>query len=428
MNIATETANARGRLSGEPVRSDPLAIDPFGATPHFASRLDGLGGTLLSENPGYVFLTLNVAPALGAVKFDIQLHDLYATTGTLVLRVLATSVFPGAGSVPVLTSTFLLADLPAKGGKAHVEFFARRNMFYALEASIDDDSDARADAISILLDRRDDSDGANARFLSDRGEGRAAGVLRSRVCATPTMVSTRAPRLAQPISQVMTTGQFSEAAFSDWMIELRQPAESDPARWADAYILQTLRHYDAVSAGATALGIGPAQSALPAYLAGRDCTILAATVHSDIVSDTDPGIALEGLVHSDLCPMDRFEQAVHTTVFERTAMPPGLRNFDFIWVNEGGDFGIDYGVIESFMIDVMGRLRVGGIVVYILPYVASSQIGGGAKRAGFSRIEIERLALSLVSYGHEVGQLAFGSNSASPAPNGLFGLIARRSQ
>ena len=401
-----------------------LAIDPFGAALHLSSRIGGLGGPYAGDDPSYVFGTAPVRPALGRVVFTVRFHELSATCGTLLLQVTAVSAHPGTHPMPMKTMAVPLADLAAAGGMQTMEIYCRRNMHYAITGNIYDETDAAASGLTVTFDSQVEEDvGAqdHGDFLVDLALGDGDS---EPIGSTGRLVALDPPSLVHPASQGWTNDQFSHPPFAEWMAVLRRPAEPTLANWVDAYTLQSLRRYGALRNGASGLGFGVMGQSLPALMASFGCQILATARHEDDLPDADPGLALEELLRPDLCPPSTFFDRVHFTTINLGALPEGLSGFDFVWSVGIADSCSTAAEFSQFVVGSMGCLKSGGTAVHLFR-LAGGDAPQGLGGLFLARTDIERVALLLVSHGHEVAQLKFarGPHTAAPVP---YGIVTRR--
>ncbi len=408
------------RAAWERDRYAPLPIDPFGAMPQWASRLPGLGRDEPAPDPGYVFETMIVRPALGPVVFSVGFHNLAATHGTLVLQIAAKPAHLRTPPQPIETRSVALAELAATGGHVELDIVSRKNMFYAVSGYIYDETDAVAGGISVSLDRREESDpdwevtggGSDARFAKAKPPP-----LRPQ----PELVTATDPTLATPVSQPMTVRQFGERAFTAWMSTLGRATERSAEAWQDVYILQALRYYGAPTDGGHGFAIETIPSTLPAYLTRQGCSILAASVGAMPPQG-------EGSSPSDAMPP---RDGVDRMQLEALTLPEELMDFEFLWTKGLPSTPGGREAFPHLVLDCMRCLKLDGIAVHIFDYEGMHAGQYRTKPTGlaYTRAEIERIALSLIAQGQEIAQLTFAAddqrraNRERPVP---FGLIARR--
>ncbi len=403
-------------------------IDAFGYAPNHASRIHGLGGSKPSADGAYVFCTVPVRSMPGPITFTIQFNDLQATCGTLVLQIFAVSAIPGVEATPSTATVISMADLARSGGLHHIETVGRRNMLYAVAGHIYDETDATAIGVTISLDQGLAPDPWEPRSIGPATGTRAPGVSAGGLHRAARLVSLAPPNLDNPVSQGWTAEQCRQRPFAEWMEVLHQPAQSTRINWAAAYILQSLRSFGALQSGAAGLGFGVLEQSLPAILAARGCSVLATAPHHDAAPDGDPALALEQRCRPDLCQRDRFFENVRFATVDSAAIPQTLRDFDFLWSAGMGDEAGTTEKFQHFVESSMHCLKPGGLAVHVFQWAPA---GGRRLHRGFvyDRPAIERIALSLISRGHEVAQLKFQYDARTSSKDGdavPFGLIARR--
>lgn len=404
-----------------------LPIDPFGVLPHVASRVTGLGGTQPADDAGYVFWTVFIRPVLGPVHFALHFHQLQATHGVLSIRIDALSDFPGLDPMLIKIIEVPLSDLAEKDGVIEIELISRPRFQYRLSGRIDGDTDARASILGVSLYPRERADPMMEPDAGVRAAP-ATGIVAPRLRERPEMVAIDRPTLTRPVSQPLTSAQFDEPTYSEWMSTLSQDAEPTELHWGEAFVLQALHHYGVPIDRARVLGFGDG-NALPAYFAGRGCSVLVAAVRPDAVPGRDPGLALKNLHRSELCSASRFFEAVDFGVVDIHALPPGVADFDFLWSFGVADTASGRAGFARFIQESLRCLRPGGMALHLFHYsgLVGSQPPPQAL-AGFGRAEIERIALSLIAQGQEVAQLKFDIGAPDRVSDaGIpFGLIARR--
>lgn len=402
-----------------------LPIDPFAAFPQLASGVAGLGGDATGDAPGYVFQSLDIYPVLGPNRFTLHFHGLSATRGTLTVRVRALSSHPALppfpAPMPLLELTVPLHELAAHGGLLHVDLVGRRNMGCTIGGTIDDATDARASALSLSIDPRARAAPPLPDAPVERVAPPAVATAPAERAGRPELAVIGVPQLARPVSQAMTAAQLRDPLVAAWSAALRQDGGDPAERWGHAIILQALRHYGVDLDAARGLGIVTRAHPLPSYFAGRGGTTLVAVTRPEDLGEADPGVTLERWHDPDLCSPRRYAEAVHLTLFDRLALPAMREPFDAIWSIDAWRSAPDR--FPPMVRGAMPWLRPGGVAVHLLPYAGT--LDHPADGRGLGRVEIERLALTLVADGHEVAQLDFALDPASRGAT-PFALIARR--
>ena len=414
---------------------EPLELDPFGFQPGATSRIAGLGGTAPTSDPDYAFHTTYVEAAPGRAIFTVQFHGLQAKLGTLVLRVHMVSSEPGARVRMANSERIALNRLIANGGEIKVQFEGFRDVSFALVGQIHGETDASAESVTITLDRPADP---NAR--GEHGaEARTTAFGKTPLQSAPILLSTTPPTLADPVSQIATAGQLREPVAGGWMARLRPKGTSGPEHWRKVYTLQALRRYGMLEEGALGLGFERSASGMPAALAALGTRIVAAF-------PTRPGAQLKpAALKRDLadrapCSKAVFDANVSARVVSWRRLPPDLVNFDFLWSARVNEMLFSVAAAAQFVEDAMACLRPGGLAVHTFGYdlAPSGRKIPSTERVMMQQGDIERIALLLVSRGHEVAQFRIDASDPILTPgvdvdaehramdHTMVGLIARR--
>ena len=401
-----------------------LMLDPFGYMPDVASRIGGLGGPTPSPDHSYVFHTPYVEAAPGRAHFTLDISGLSAKRGTLILRVHMLRMEEGAHATLVNSDRILLNRLVAHGGRATLRFEGFRGMSFALVGLIKDDTDASAHSAVVTLDRpADPGDHSDVLIEPDSTVYGTKAVRPS-----PILMVVEPPRLAAPVSQPATAAQLDERAFRDALRQLG-PVEGGPAdQWQAAYVFQVLQRYGLARAGARGVGFGVERSPIPAALAGLGVEILATDIGPP--GQVDEPASLAQLARPALCDADGFARNVHHRDLWLAPIPADIVNFDFCWSIGAADRlgSVTAGI--AFVEEAMNCLRPGGFAVHTFGFdpAGAARVIAGGRVPPFVRPDIERLALNLVSRGHEIAQIRIDDPIARKrkAPLPAFGLIARK--
>jgi hypothetical protein len=244
------------------------------------------------------------------------------------------------------------------------------------------------------------------------------------------------PSLADPVTQVATNDQLREPAAAGWMARLRPQGRSGVEHWRKVYTLQALRRYGMLEAGAIGLGFEPSPSGVPAALATLGTRVVAAfptrTGHP-----LNPELLKRDLYGRAPCDQAVFDQNVEARVLSWRRLPEDLVNFDFIWSAHANERLYSVAAATQFVEEVMQCLRPGGLAVHTFSY--DLRPGGGSvestERVLLNQGDVERIALLLVSRGHEVAQFKISAADPilAPANHGvdrrsMVGLIARKAR
>jgi hypothetical protein len=131
---------------------------------------------------------------------------------------------------------------------------------------------------------------------------------------------------------------------------------------------------------------------------------------------------------------------VSTRIVSWRHIPADLVNFDFLWSARVNEMLFSVAASAKFVEDAMTCLRPGGIAVHTFSYDLAPS---GRKTPSTDRIllqqgDIERIALLLVSRGHEVAQFKIDATDPVLTPgaavdaehramdHSMVGLIARK--
>lgn len=369
-------------------------LDPFAFMGDIASRIPGLGGSTAGNDPTYVFHAPYVPVARGPAKFTVVFENLRARQGTLTLRVHMLPDEPGATARLVNSARIQLNRLVKEGGKVSVAFDGYRGVTYAIMGAISDQTDVEADGLRVVLDRPADAQAMAESFV----DARSTAFGNDQVQASAHMISTKPATMKFAVSQSYDVAQMREAVTATWLSRLGLAADRSVAQWALVYKLQAFESYGVMQAGARALGFTRGDETFVAALQANGLeTAIAAAGSEGVVAAMDP-----------LYP------------------PAALVNFDVIWASDPGAVLADVAEIALFVENAMACLRPGGLAVFVF---ATTPVQIGGEQAGgpvrMTRIEIERIALMLISRRNEVAQLK-PVPIAEPGGGDIFGMIARK--
>ena len=401
-----------------------MRLDPFDFIPHLASRVIGLGGDDTSD-ANYAFHTHYVSCEPGPVTFTIRFANLHASVGNLTVRINAISSAPGAVARTVKMTSHSLHDL-ADVGELQISVEAKGHLTYSVLGLIYGVSDASADALDILLDRPGDGsigeDPAIAAKYTQFGRDITRDVSR--------LVAGTAATLADPVSQICTAEQFDEPDYDRWLATLKAGKQVHRKQWEQVYILRTLERYGMLEPGARGLGLGVKGEPVAAVLAAKGCSVVATSFpaerHADEAMDHEGVMA--ALRHPSLCPARTFDDAVVYLPADGDTLPDELQDFDFCWSAGGPERFASVGESVRFLLDSLQCLKVGGLAVHTVAFDTSSELGMvEEKGAMLRRIDLERLALELVSMGHQIAQLKYDQGEPLALVTSV-GLIIRKGE
>jgi hypothetical protein len=135
-----------------------------------------------------------------------------------------------------------------------------------------------------------------------------------------------------------------------------------------------------------------------------------------------------------------FEENVSSRIVSWRRLPADLVNFDFLWSTRANEILYSVAATAAFVEETMACLRPGGLAVHTFGYDLAPS---GRKIPSTDRImlqqgDIERIALLLVSRGHEVAQFKIDASDPILTPGAavdaehramdrsMVGLIARK--
>ena len=419
-------------VSDPQTEQESLDLDPFAFIPEASSRVPGLGGPMPPADPTYAFHTPYVAVARGTVNFNVQFHNIQARRGTLALRVHMLPDEPGSIARLVNSERIQLNRLVAQGGHVSIATEGFRGVTYALVGAIPDATDVTADGLSIRLDRKQDSHEQRAALVDVRSTKYGNARLRP----SPHILAMVEPRFAEPVSQPFTESQLTEVGF---VARLGGAAALplDPAtRWELGYALQVFSSYGMLADGARGLGLITGPTALPALAAAAGPSVHA-VVQDGCALAADRGEAiLDALEYPAVCDSAVARQRITASIADPFRLPHEIVNLDFLWTDHLCD-QLDVGGTIGFLDEVIDRLRPGGLSVHLLTADMSVSGRGGVVDgcAVYGRGDIERLALTLISRGHEIARVRPGgvphqARGATVRPLGptSFGLLVRRAR
>ena len=409
-----------------------LELDPFGYFVSAASRIQGLGGTGPSSSPEYAFHTPYVEAAPGPANFSVRFENLRAKSGTLVLRVHMLPIEPGSRARMVNSHRVALNRLVQHDGEIEISFEGFNDVTFALAAFVQGETDATADGVTVFLDKPADPDAPSVRTVEAKGT--AFG--NTPVSPASTLLSIDPPTLANPVTQVATATQLREPVAGSWLARMRPKGSSGPEHWRKIYTLQTLRRYGMLEEGAIGLGFEPSPSGVPAALAAMHTNV---TTVLPTRGGPHPNIEA---VKRDLagrapCDKDLFDANVRVRVASWRRIPDDLANFDFIWSARANERLYTVASAISFIEESMACLRPGGLAVHVMSYdlSPSGRSVPSSERMLLQQGDVERIALLLVSRGHEVAQFKIDATDPILAPPShgvqrrtMVGIVARRAR
>lgn len=388
-----------------------IPVEAFAFWPTVVSRLAGLGGSEPSPDPAYVFHSAYLEIAPGDVECTLRFDRLAGELGVITFRVNALSDGPGAHATTVTAWTMPLRDLAAQGGQAIGQFQAAPGMRYAIMGHIYDETDTRAEALTIEFQTVQRSDAYKEQLEKARKSVFGQRLFRR----ANRMISNEPATLADPVSQTCTSAQFEEPAYGDWLRRLDLPFHKHRKQWEFIYILQALERYGMLEHGARGLGFGVGIEPLPAAMAAAGVTVVASDLGADDDRARDWSLShqhaqtVEQLRNPAVCANEIFDRSVSFRPVDMNRIDPDLRGFDFCWSSCAFEH---LGSIQAgldFVRNSVDCLKHGGLAVHTteLNLVSNDQTVDNEGTVLFRRRDIEKLAVDLSSRGHFVAQIKY---------------------
>lgn len=378
------------------------SLDPFEFHGHPASCIPGLGGSGPVPEPTYVFHTSYVPVARGHANFVVRFDGLQARRGSLVLRVHMLSDKAGAAAQLVTSLRLQLNWLTHHGGEAQVRFEAFRGARYALMGIVPDQLDATAEGLTVTLDRPATQDDLASPGEAAESQSTAYHSETIRSVPASLILSMEQPSFAHPVSQPCTAAQVREPAFKSRVRTLASPSRFEPARlWEIAYALQALDRYGTLQPEARGLVLGHCDPVIATALTAAGTTFQNVAFAPQ---DASTGVPVDPL-----------------------ALPDDLFAFDFLLSIRSTDtMGSDRSAM-SFIEKAMECLRPQGLAIHILGFHPAPS---NLSTVAFDRNGLERIALALISRGHQLARMKppLDQFSLERAADMVvpYGIIARR--
>jgi hypothetical protein len=359
-------------------------VDPFAYYAHHASAIEGMGGSGLSPNPLYCLHTYYLDMRAGPARFELELHNARASFGELILCVHAQRPNSDENASLVAGTRIDVVTDKAKDLHATVNFFALRNVQYALYGYFQQGSDMRADGVKVILQ---ESDGEVDDYIEPPRSILAATPNKREVRPANALIHVVTPRLIAPVSQDFTRIQLGE---------LKAAGQGQTAdEWAEALTLNALNAYGVTVRALEGVVVGPCSQRFSEALTNSAFAVV--PVDADPVPPPNSGLFGDFMV-----------------------WPQGLGGLDEAkqrWAAVKGWFG---------------RLKIGGVGVITCRY-RPGDIPNSSRSAlagiEITQNEIGRWALQLIGDGFSVAPLAFSATEDLVLdPDGLarFALIAKR--
>jgi hypothetical protein len=382
--------------------STTRSLDPFAFWPEAASSIQGLGGEAPAEDPAAAFHTLYQAFEPGPMSVELAFDTLQATRGTLTLYAMA---LPDDGSPAKVQSRTVvaMADLAKTRGRYRLPVMIKRFHSYAFFGRIIDDSDARAAALTLKVNRAA-AGPAFARKLA------TAKVLFAPNSDLSGLVTDGPATLADVRSQMCTAAQFEEPDYDRWLATMHRPKHHHRKQWEYVWICRVLETMGMLREGARGLGFGCGIEPLPAVFASFGAFVTATDLavndrRAARWQETDQHmLSLDALADPAICPPDQFEARVELDAIDMNAIPATRVGYDFCWSSCSLEHlgSIDAGL--TFIERSLDTLNPGGVAVHTTELNLTSDTRT-IKHGGtvlFRRSDVEKFARRMTAAGHEV--------------------------
>ena len=359
-------------------------VDPFAYYPHHASVIEGMGGSGLSPNPLYCLHTWYLDMRAGPARFELDLENVRASYGELILCVHAQRANSDENASLVAGTRIDVTTDRAKDLHATVAFFALRNVRYALYGYFQQGSDIRSTGVRVILH---ESDGEVDDYIEPPRSILAAKPTERDVRPANALIHVLPPHLVSPVSQDFTRIQRSE---------IKASGQGDTADdWAEALAINALKAYGVTIRALEGVVVGPCSQRLFDALEHSGFAVV--PVEADPVPPSTSGLFGDFMV-----------------------WPQGLGTID--------DSKQRWAAVKGWF----GRLKIGGVGVITcryrpgdIPNSSRSAIPG----AEVTQNEIGRWALQLIGECFSVAPLAFSTPEdlvLDPLGFARFALIAQR--
>jgi hypothetical protein len=372
-------------------------VDPFGFWPGVATSIAGIGGAAEPVDGQAAFHTVYTAYRAGPMTFRLQFEELVASSGELEVMAMALPADGGEAKVQS-RGTIMLPDLAASGGRYELPILVRDQALYALYGRVQNQTDARAQALFLSTDRPRDADVARRKLI----EARDLFAIRRQDRG---LVVDRRATLSEPLSQMCTAAQFDEADYARWLRLLQRPIHRHRKQWEYVYICRVLEHLGALKAQARGLGFG---CGVEPFVTASD--LPAQDRRAAEWRNTNQHLVnLAALADPAICPPDLFSARVESVCIDMNDVPADRVGYDFCWSSCSLEHlgSIEKGL--AFIERSLDTLRPGGVAVHTTELNLTSDVKtmmtGGTVL--FRRRDLQGLARKLVKAGHDVVPITF---------------------
>ena len=176
-------------------------------------------------------------------------------------------------------------------------------------------------------------------------------------------------------SRLCTQAQLETPEYREWCDRMHEPAYFHRKPWEFFFIAQALFERDMLRPGRHGLGFGVGHEPLPALFASFGCTIVATDQGSRRgrrwQRSGEHAAGLQSLNERNICPSDRFQELVSFRVADMNAIPPDLRDFDFVWSSCALEHLGSIRRGQRFVRRSIDCLRPGGVAVHTTEYTVN---------------------------------------------------------
>ena len=375
---------------------DRVAAPPFAFWPEFSSRIGGLGGSEAALDPDYAFHSTYVRSGDGEVAFLGHFTSLTGNGGTMIVRINEFPLYPNGKARQVAVRQFQVRELALEGGRFEIDCEARQGFAYACWCNLYGEANVRAEGLEIVAELRPPNPDRWRQPIS-------AG--HDRIRSAAMLIARQAPDFGAPTSQPFTPEQLKAPAFRGLEGPLDLRCTPDPLlRWSRAYVARVWQHYGLLHQGDKVAALDTDDAALARFVeenGARLFPVAASLTDPERLGDTDE-------------PAGR--EAGANDIAYGYVPPASARQWSFAL---------------RYLYHAIMRLKPGGWGVFVLPFLPGDdgEDGSGRDRPNLlTRHDIERIAMVLISRGHQVAQLRVGKTFQGPLGDtpSVFGMAIRK--
>lgn len=213
------------------------------------------------------------------------------------------------------------------------------------------------------------------------------------------------PTIEDPVSQLCTATQFSEAAFVEIAGAMALGTKLHRGIWESVWVASVLASHGCIEPGKRALGLGAQRERVAALLASRAVAVNVIRLTETAEPSLSQQHALLQLFYPEIIGIDDFDMLV--SLEDGDALDPArgiVAEHDGVW-----SMGVlrrlgSVAAAGDFIRRSLDALRPGGVAAHTLDLDLSSEADGGgvAGHLAFHRADLDALVLRLVRDGYEV--------------------------